>query len=140
MISLFALVFSFSLSPVMAKSTATKRETAKEGVQFLNLKDGEILKSPFKVKMGVQGKKVNNANEKIEDTTVGHHHLLINSDFIPQGQPIPADEKHIHYGKAQTEAEVTLVPGKYKLTLQFADGAHRSYGQDWSKTITVQVQ
>ena len=138
MISLFALVFPLSFNPAMARP-AIKKETA-TGVQFLNLKDGATLKSPFKVEMGVQGKTVHVANEQVDDKAAGHHHLLINSDFIPEGQPIPADEKHIHYGKGQTDAEVTLTPGKYKLTLQFADGAHRSYGQAWSKTINVQVR
>lgn len=33
------------------------------------------------------------------------------------------NSKRLHYGKGQTEAEVTLPPGEHKITLQFADGA-----------------
>jgi len=32
-----------------------------------------------------------------------------------------------------------LPPGDYKLTLQFADGLHRSYGKDLSSTINIKV-
>ena len=56
------------------------------------------------------------------------------------GETIPANETHIHYGKGQTEATIELSPGKHTLTLQFANGIHQSYGEAWSKTITVNVK
>ena len=40
-------------------------------------------------------------------------------------------------GKSETEVE--LAPGKHTLTLQFANGAHQSYGADMSETITIEV-
>jgi hypothetical protein len=40
----------------------------------------------------------------------------------------------------QTETDVTLTPGKHTLTLQFADFAHKSYGEKWSQTIEVEVK
>ncbi|MBP6707250.1 MAG: DUF4399 domain-containing protein, partial [Achromobacter sp.] len=40
----------------------------------------------------------------------------------------------------QTETELKLAPGKHTLTMQFADGAHRSYGPDLSSTISVTVK
>ena len=43
-------------------------------------------------------------------------------------------------GKGQTEIEVTLPPGTYKLTAQFANGAHLSYGPAMSQTIKVTVR
>lgn len=70
----------------------------------------------------------------------GHHHLLINSDAIPAGESVPFSERHLHFGKRQTEAEVKLSPGTYKLTAQFANGAHQSYGKAMSQTITVTVK
>jgi hypothetical protein len=60
-------------------------------------------------------------------------------EAMPEGQAIPADDMHLHFGKGQTETEVTLKPGEHKLTLQFADGAHRSYGPKMSKTIKITV-
>ncbi len=109
-------------------------------ISFVAPKNGETVQSPFKVKMKAEGIKLRPAGENADETTSGHHHLIVNMGAIPKGQPIPADEKHIHYGKAQTEAEVKLAPGKYKLTLQFADGAHRSYGPDFAETIEVTVK
>jgi hypothetical protein len=35
---------------------------------------------------------------------------------------------------------VKLAPGVYKLTAQFANGAHQSYGAGMSNTITVTVR
>jgi len=52
---------------------------------------------------------------------------------------VPTDAKHLHFGKGETQAQVTLPPGRHTLTLQFADGAHRSYGPKWAATVRVNV-
>lgn len=109
-------------------------------VFFVNLKDGQVVPQKFKVKMGLKGMKLRNATEDISDKTTGHHHILINQKSIPAGQPIPADESHVHFGKSQKEAELNLKPGKYTLTLQLADGAHLSYGEKLSSTISIEVK
>ncbi|MBM4291927.1 MAG: DUF4399 domain-containing protein, partial [Deltaproteobacteria bacterium] len=44
-----------------------------------------------------------------------------------------------HFGKGQTETEVTLEPGEHTLTMQLADGAHISYGESLSATLKVVV-
>ena len=109
-------------------------------VFFVNLKDGQTVPTKFKVEMGIEGMKLRNASENIDDKTTGHHHILINKKFIPAGDAIPADDSHIHFGKSQKEAELTLKPGNYSLTLQLADGAHRSYGEKLSATINITVK
>ena len=43
-------------------------------------------------------------------------------------------------GEGQIETDLKLKPGKYALTLQFADGQHKSYGPDWAHTIEVTVK
>jgi hypothetical protein len=71
----------------------------------------------------------------------GHHHLLIDAgDSIPAGQVVPKDSTHLHFGKAQASTEVKLAPGKHVLTLQFADGIHRSYGSQLAATVAVTVK
>lgn len=71
----------------------------------------------------------------------GHHHLLINHDFIPSGEVIPAgDSTKLHFGAGQTSTQVNLEPGDYKLTMQFANGAHMSYGEKMSTSINVSVE
>lgn len=108
-------------------------------VYFKNLKDGQTVASPVKVEMGVDGLKLDTAGAIVAGT--GHHHLLIDAgDSIPAGQVVPKDATHLHFGKAQSSAEVTLTPGKHVLTLQFADGIHRSYGSQLAATISVTVK
>jgi hypothetical protein len=70
----------------------------------------------------------------------GHHHIIIDGSYIEKGQMVPKDETHIHFGKGQTSDTLKLSEGSHTLTLQFANGAHESYGKDWSKTITVNVE
>lgn len=107
-------------------------------VDFLNLKNGDIVTSPFKLVFKITGMDISPAGEfKVNS---GHHHLLINQTFIEQGSTIPADQNHIHFGKGQSETELNLSPGNYELTLQFADGYHRSYGKALSKTIQIEVK
>jgi hypothetical protein len=116
-------------------------DQGERSVEFLDLKDNAKVKSPLKVKFGVEGMKVEIAGKDPTNRTTGHHHVLIDKDPIPVGVVIPPeDANHKHYGKGQTEAEIELPKGKHKLTLQFADGSHSSYGPEMSSTITVEVE
>ena len=110
-------------------------------VYFKNLQDNAKVPSTFLVQFGVKGMTVIPAGQNIEDRKFGHHHILIDNAAgeIPEGQVVPMDAKDIHFGKGQTESVLELSPGKHTLTLQFADGAHRSYGKKLAKTITVFV-
>ena len=108
-------------------------------VFFKNLKSGETVTSPVKVEMGVEGMKLDTAGPVIAG--VGHHHILVDAgDSVSAGQMIPKDSTHLHFGKAQSSASVPLQPGKHTLTLQFADGLHRSYGSQMASTVTITVK
>ncbi|MBJ7313876.1 DUF4399 domain-containing protein [Rugamonas sp. CCM 8940] len=109
-----------------------------QSVSFVEPIDGATVSSPFKVKFAVSGMDVKPAGDMSANT--GHHHLLINADPIKAGESVPFDETHLHFGKGQTEAEVKLPPGTYTLTMQFANGAHQSYGPGLSKGIKVTVK
>ncbi len=109
-------------------------------VYFVSPKDGAKVAKTLKVKFGVRGMALKPAGESMDDKTKGHHHLIVDGTFVAKDQVVPTDEKHIHFGKAQTETEITLAPGTHTLTLQFADGAHRSYGEALSATIKVLVE
>ena len=108
-------------------------------VYFRNLKNNQTVSSPVKIEMGADGIKVDTAGAIKPGT--GHHHLIIDAgESIQDGTVIGKDSTHIHYGNAQTEATVPLTPGKHTLTLQFADGIHRSYGSKLAATVTVDVK
>ena len=106
-------------------------------VAFGEPTDGATVTSPVKVVMTVTGATVQPAGVPKKGT--GHHHILINTEPTAAGTTVPKDDTHIHYGDGSTEAELTLPAGEHTLTLQFADGMHRSYGPDVSQTIKVTV-
>ena len=108
-------------------------------VYFKNLKEGATVTSPVKVEMGVDKMSLDTANGKIKPAS-GHHHLLIGLDSIAAGTVVPKDSTHLHFGNAQSQAEVKLSPGKHKLTLQFADALHRSYGSKLTSSVTINVK
>ena len=108
-------------------------------VFFANLKDGQTVTSPLKVEMGVEAMHVDTANGILKPAS-GHHHILVDMDSITTGEVIKKDSVHIHFGNAQTTAEIKLPPGKHTLTLQFADAMHRSYGSKLTSKVTVEVK
>ena len=118
--------------------SGTALMAAAQSVSFVEPVDGATVSSPFKVKFAVNGMEVKPAGEMAANT--GHHHLLINAEPIKAGESVPFDDTHLHFGKAQTETEVKLPPGKYTLTMQFANGAHQSYGAPMSKSIKITVK
>ena len=89
--------------------------------------------------MGVDGMKVDTAGPVVANS--GHFHILVDvGDSIASGQMIVKDSTHLHYGKAQTNTELKLTPGKHTLSLEFADGLHRSYGAQMASTVSVTVK
>lgn len=107
-------------------------------VSFVSPKDGETVKPEFTVRFTVDGMTVRKADAVVPGT--GHHHLIINGGPIAKGQVVPKDDKHLHFGDGSAETKLKLAPGDYTLTLQFADGAHMSYGEDMSQTIKIKVK
>jgi hypothetical protein len=100
--------------------------------------DGATVSSPFTMRFVVQGMSVAPAGDGAANS--GHHHLLVGTGPISAGQIVPSDATHLHFVDGQSEVQISLPPGSYKLTAQFADGAHRSYGPSMSHTITVTVK
>ena len=109
-----------------------------QGVRF-NVRDGAKLPQGFELQFRIHGKTVAPAGTEPENPDKGHFHLLVDTDTVPAGTVIPSDKKHIHFGKGQTSALLDLPPGKHKITLLFADGAHRSFGPEWASSVNVEV-
>lgn len=123
----------------MSAETNMPEAPADASVYFKNLKDGETVSSPVKVEMGAKGISIDSAGTVKPNS--GHFHLLIDAeDSIATGVVVGKDSAHLHFGNAQEEASLTLAPGKHKLALQFADGAHRSYGSKLDTTVTITVK
>ena len=131
-----ALVMAFA--GIAHAASGNQPPASAQGVYIVAPADGSTVSSPFKVQFGVKGMTVKPAGDLTAGT--GHHHLLINTTVIAKGDVVPADAKHLHFGKGQTEAELKLDPGTYTLTVLFADGLHKSYGSDMSASIKVTVK
>ena len=109
-------------------------------VGFANLADGDVVPPVFNVKFTVTGMSVAPAGSQIANT--GHHHLLIDVAQLPDmNLPLPATDNIRHFGKGQTEADLTLSEGQHTLQLLFADYAHIPHSPPvMSKKITVTVR
>ena len=106
---------------------------------FIAPKDGETTTSPVTVRFGLRGMGIAPAGVAMENT--GHHHLLIDADLPPLNLPIPADARHVHFGKGQTEAQLALAPGRHRLQLLLADHLHIPHDPPViSKPIEIVVQ
>ena len=137
-IKLLILLVAIVISACQSSTQSNEKVVDEPSVFFKNIYNGAVLSSPILVEMGVEGMEVEPAGEI--NTNKGHHHIIINKTFIEDGQIIPVDKQHIHYGGGQTQAELDLEAGNYSLTLQFADGMHQSYGEKMSKTINITIR
>jgi len=110
-------------------------------VYVISPQDGDTVTSPFKVQFGLSGMGV--APAGVEKPNTGHHHLIIDTMLSADElkQPIVADAKHVHFGGGQTEAMVTLPPGKHTLQLVLGDWSHVPFNPPIiSQVITVTVK
>jgi hypothetical protein len=124
--------------PMSVATASNPIPAASKAVYFIEPQDGATVPAEFKVVMGLKGMAVKPAGDMTPDS--GHHHLLIDNPPLISGETVPATDKHIHFGKGQTDTMVKLTPGKHMLVLQFANGLHQSYGPSMSSIITVNVK
>lgn len=102
------------------------RSSAPEGAYayLISPADGETVPSTFTVRFGLSPN-MGVAPAGVEREHSGHHHLLINVDEMPpMDRPLPNDENHRHFGKGQTEAQITLPPGKHRLRALLGNHHH----------------
>lgn len=99
---------------------------------------GGISLSPITVVFGLKGMGVAPAGVQHDNT--GHHHLLVDTDPPPAGEPIPEDDQHIHLDGGETELTLELPPGEHTLQAVFADHEHRPHDPPlMSPRVTVEV-
>ena len=85
----------------------------------------------FKVEFGSKNIQISPAGilvEGLEECMLsGHHHLIINNEYdvvANSKDPIPYGKNILHFGGGQTEAVLSLSPGKYVLQLALGDYEH----------------
>ncbi len=109
-------------------------------VYFIEPANDATVPATFTIKFGLSGMGVAPAGTNAENT--GHHHLLIDTDKLPDmSVPLPSTNKIKHFGKGQTETKVTLPPGKHTLQLLLGNYIHIPHDKPViSKKITVTVK
>ena len=126
---LIALTF---LSPLLVSLEQDPGSCDSVELFFNSPKDGFQTSEPsFKVEFGSKNIFISPAGvmvERIDQCNVrGHHHLIINKAYNVSENievPIPFDTNVLHFGGGQTEAELSLPPGKYVLQLALGDYQH----------------
>ncbi len=121
---------------VMAGGPTPSPEGA--AVYFISPSDGDTVSSPVRVVFGLRGMGV--APAGTDKAKTGHHHLIIDADLPALDMPVPADDKHVHFGGGQTEVVVELSPGTHTLQLLLADMNHIPHSPPvYSEKITISV-
>lgn len=129
------LLLPFSLNAFAAGSPSA----AGASVYIVSPAHGEVVATRVKVIFGLSGMGVAPAGVEVKET--GHHHLLIDAGLPALDRPIPADERHRHFGAGQTEVVIELTPGEHTLQLLLADFAHTPHNPPvMSQQITVIVR
>jgi hypothetical protein len=136
---MFVVTAALALAATVVSAQDRMASPADAQVYIISPKDGAKVASPVTVQFGLKGMGIAPAGVKIENT--GHHHLLIDADAPTDlGQPLPASEKVVHFGKGQTETQVKLTPGKHTLQLLLGDSTHVPHNPPViSKKITITV-
>ena len=142
-IIIFLIALTFCCSDKKKKESSLNdvnyiKDVIAKKVFFKWPKDGSTVASPVFVDMGVEGMIIEPAG--IVKEGYGHHHILINQKFWPEGEVIPTSDSTLHFGKGQTDASIELDPGRYIISLQFADGVHVSFGELMSESIEINVE
>jgi Domain of unknown function (DUF4399) len=119
--SLLIAALAGTISVARAQSGLTPSAAGAE-VYFVDIKDGATVAQKFKVHFGLKNMGVAPAGSNRPNS--GHHHLLIDTYLPPLNRPIPNDFNHLHFGAGQTEADITLKPGKHTLQLLLGDKSH----------------
>ncbi|MCB1123656.1 MAG: DUF4399 domain-containing protein [Verrucomicrobiae bacterium] len=138
--TLTAFVLLLMAGSLMAADLPRTPSPAGAKVYIISPKDGKTVKKTFTVQFGLKGMGIAPAGVDMPDT--GHHHLLIDVDDMPDfSVPLPASEHIVHFGKGQTETQLTLPPGKHTLQLVLGDKIHLPHNPPVvSEKITITVK
>jgi len=125
---------------VDAATVAKTRTPAPAGasVSLIEPADGATVERKVTVKFGVSGMELASAGTSKPNS--GHHHLLIDTPLPALDREIPSDLNHLHFGRAQTETEITLAPGDHTLQLLLGDHEHLPHDPPiFSKVVHIRV-
>jgi hypothetical protein len=105
-------------SGVLVLQTCSKKTPE---VFIISPHDGAQVDSTFTVSFGAS--KVDITPAGVDKPNSGHHHLLIDAP-LPSDLTKPLGAEVMHFGKGETEVQLTLSPGLHSLQLILGDKNH----------------
>jgi len=130
-------VIHVRVDPATVEKTRTPAP-AGASVFFVEPADGATVPRKVTVKFGVSGMELVPAGTNKPNS--GHHHLLIDAPLSAFDREIPSDLNPVHFGRAQTETEISLTPGDHTLQLLLGDHEHLAHDPPiFSKVIRIHV-
>jgi len=123
----------------MYGDSGSSRAGSGSGVTITKPGVAESVRNPVEVCMSTSGYTVEPAKNGV-NAGKGHHHLIIDVDLPPAGQPIPKDENHVHMGDGSTCKKLTLSKGMHRIQALFAQGNHVPYDPPVTDSIVVFVK
>ena len=131
----FSLFCCFSTVSVYGGETPSVPGTK---VYFINLIEGQKIKSPYLVQLGLTSE-MGIAPALADWPDTGHHHLVIDSTITNMNKSI--SNKHIHLHKGQTEISLKLPAGKHTIQLILGDYSHIPHDPPvMSEVINITVE
>ena len=139
------LILILLMPPFAASLERMNEECSNVELYFKSPQDGFKSKAKeFKVEFGAKNILISPAGVKVEKAkkcfVSGHHHLIINGAYDVldnEKQPIPYGKNILHFGGGQTEANLSLPPGKYSLQLALGDYEHMPVATNDYKELVI---
>ena len=135
------IFLSFSLSLIFLTPAVYAGETPSvpgTKVYFINLKEGQTIKSPYVIQIGLTSQ-MGIAPALADWPDTGHHHIIVDSTITNMNKSISS--KHIHLSKGQSEISIDLPKGKHTIQIVFADYSHIPHDPPvMSEVINITVE
>lgn len=135
-----AIFASLTISTVIStNSLAATAMSSDASVFIISPANGAVVSSPVTVMFGLSGAGV--APAGIDKKNTGHHHLIIDAATPSMDKGIGKSANLKHFGGGQTQATISLKPGKHTLQLLLGDKSHVPHNPPVvSKTIEITVK
>ncbi len=108
------------------------------GVEILSPMPLAIMGDSLRVLFGAFGATVVPATGSRVDGEV-HHHLFVDVDVTPEGEPVPKSEGIYHLGDGADSLWIALAPGRHRLIAVLAWGDHVPVTGASRDTITIEM-
>lgn len=112
-------------------------------VFFVEPAAGATVKSPVHFVFGVEGFTIAPVPEGTVEHAregMGHHHLGVDMDCLPEGAAIPKGTPGwVHFGKGDTTIDMQLTPGVHRFALQTGNDLHQTVS-GLCQTVSITVE